>query len=313
MSEINSALGKLDSDVLGFTLMHEHVSVGWPAMRLQYPELFDRAKELRTAVEFLVEAYQVGIRTIVDLTPIDIGREPLLIAQASSLSGVQVIVATGFYYGVPYHFLARPDAEMEQFFVREIVQGIGGTGVHAGVIKVATQPSMDAVNERVLTAAARAHRQTGVPICTHTFVGNRTGLDQQRIFAAQGVDLGRTVIGHSDDSDDIEYLDQIIQNGSYCGMDRIGIQSPRTSAERAEMIAKLVERGYADRLTLSHDFPCNFHWAPEGTLDSRPEWRLTHIPTQVIPMLKEYGVSDQAIHQMTHENPRTLFGRTMPY
>ena len=115
---------------------------------------------------------------------------------------------------------------MTDLFVRDITVGIGQTGVRANVIKCATEPEMHPMNERVLRASARAHRATGVPICTHTYPANRTGLDQQRVFKEEGVDLGRTVIGHSDDSDDIAYLEQIIQNGSYCGMDRIGLQAP---------------------------------------------------------------------------------------
>ncbi len=127
--------------------------------------------------------------------------------------------------------------------VRDIPEGISTTGVRAGVIKCATEPQMDAINERVLRASARAHRATGVPICTHTFPENRTGLDQQRVFKDEGVDLGRTVIGHSDDTQDITYLEEIIQNGSYCGMDRIGIQRPNTDVQRADMVAALCAKG----------------------------------------------------------------------
>ena len=78
---------------------------------------------------------------------------------------------------------------------------------------------------------------------------------------------------------------------------------------RADMIAALVEKGYGDRITLSHDSCCNFHWAPEGMLEERaPTWRLTYIPLDVLPMLRERGVSDAAIHQMTVLNPRKVFG-----
>ena len=148
-----------------------------------------------------------------------------------------------------------------------------------------------------------------MPICTHTFPANRTGLDQQRVFKEEGLDLSRTVIGHSDDTDDITYLEAIIQGGSYCGMDRIGLQRPRTTEQRVDMVAALVEKGLANRITLSHDSCCNFHWAPEGLLDNAaPTWRMTHIPLDVVPMLKERGVSDANIQQMTVLNPRAVFG-----
>jgi phosphotriesterase-related protein len=310
VATIQSATGPIDTADLGFTLMHEHVRVGWPPMYQQYPEMFDREHELGRAVERLKTARQAGVRTIVDLTPIDLGRDVTLIAEAARRSGMQIIAATGIYYTpYPFHFMMRPDDEISDLFIRDINEGVSTTGVRAGVIKCATDPEMHPMNERVLRAAARAQRATGVPICTHTNAEHRTGLDQQRIFKEEGVDLSRTVIGHSDDSDDISYLERIIQNGSYCGMDRIGLQRPRTTEQRADMVTALVAKGYANRITLSHDSCANFHWAPEGLLDERaPTWRLTHIPLDVVPMLRERGVSDDAIEQMTVGNPRAVFG-----
>lgn len=314
MAIIQSATGPLDTANLGFTLMHEHVNVDWPPMLQQYPELFDREADMERAVARLKGAMEVGIKTIVDLTPIDLGRDAAFIAEAARRSGMQIIAPTGLYYGIPYYFVMRPTEVMTELFVKDITEGISTTGVRAGVIKCATEPEMTRINERVLRATARAARQTGVPICTHTYPANRTGLDQQRVFREEGVDLGRTVIGHSDDSDDIDYLDQLIQNGSYCGMDRIGMRGVRTSPERADMVAALCERGYANRITLSHDASCNFRFAPQDVIDRDwPEWQYTHIPKDIVPMLRERGVSDAAIHTMTVENPRRIFEQNQPY
>ncbi len=314
MATIQTATGPIDTDEMGFTLMHEHVVVKWPPMYQQYPELFDRKAHMKNAVKRLKAARKVGVQTMVDLTPIDLGRDPEFIARAAEKSGMQIIVATGLYYQIPFYFLLRPDEVMVDLFVRDITEGIGESGVRANVIKCATEPDMHPMNERVLRNSAKAHRRTGVPICTHTFPHNKTGLDQQRIFMEEGVDLGRTVIGHSDDSDDIDYLDQIIQNGSYCGMDRIGLERPRTDDQRVEMVAKLVERGYANRITLSHDAACHIDFVPEGMIEELvPKWRYEHIPTEVVPALKERGVTDAQIEQMTVKNPRRLFEQDQPY
>ena len=314
MSIIQSATGPIDTADMGFTLMHEHVIVLWPPMYQQYPELFDREAHMANAVARLKKAREAGVTTMVDLTPIDLGRNPAFIAEAARLSGMQIIVATGLYYTIPFYFLHRPDQAMVDLFVRDITVGIGETGVRANVIKCATEPEMHPMNERVLRASAKAHRATGVPICTHTFPANRTGLDQQRVFKEEGVDLGRTVIGHSDDSDDITYLEQIIQNGSYCGMDRIGLQRPRDDAQRADMVAALVAKGYADRITLSHDASCHLDFIPEGLADqAMPQWNFTHIPLHIVPMLRERGVSAANIHQMTVANPRSLFEKNTAY
>ncbi|MEO9255692.1 MAG: phosphotriesterase-related protein [Tepidiformaceae bacterium] len=314
MATIQSATGPLDTANMGFTLMHEHVVVLWPPMYQQYPELFDREAQMANAVTRLTRAREAGVTTMVDLTPIDLGRDPRFIAEAAQKSGMQIIVATGLYYTIPFYFLHKPDSDMTDLFVRDITEGIGQTGVRANVIKCATEPEMHPMNERVLRASAKAQRTTGVPICTHTYPANRTGLVQQRIFKEEGVDLGRTVIGHSDDSDDFSYLEEIIQNGSYCGMDRIGLQRPRNDAQRSDMVAKLVEKGYADRITLSHDASCHLDFIPEGVADQfMPEWNFTHIPLDIVPMLRQRGVSDDAIHQMTVLNPRAIFENNQPY
>jgi phosphotriesterase-related protein len=312
MATTQSATGPLDTSEMGFTLTHEHVLVGNAYLRSQYPERFDRSAELAMAVSDLKAAYDAGVRTMVDLTPINLGRDAGLIRDASTLSGVHLIVATGLYWTPDIYFMQQRTEAIADLFVRDIEEGIGTTGVRAGVIKCATQPEMDRYNERVLRATAQAHRRTGVPIGTHTFPANRTGLDQIRVFKEEGVNLGRVIVGHSDDSDDIDYLDEVIQSGANCGMDRIGIPAPRTSEERADMIAALVERGYADRITLSHDSGVLDGLPREVQRERSPDWHYSFIPTTFLGMLRERGVSDDAIEQMTVLNPRRIFEQTEP-
>ena len=314
MAIIQSATGPLDTADMGFTLMHEHVAVRWPPIYQTYPTLWERERRVAEAVEKLKAAIVAGVKTMVDLTPIDLGRDPVFIAEAAQKSGMQVIVPTGLYFQRPFYFLGRPAGAITDLFVRDITVGIGDTGIRANVIKCATEPTMDPANERVLRESARAHRQTGVPICTHTFPANRTGLDQQRVFKEEGCDLGRIVIGHSDDSDDISYLEEIIQNGSYCGMDRIGLQRPRNDDQRADMVAALVAKGYANRITLSHDASCHIDFFPDGFAEQNlPNWHHGFIATGFRALLSERGVSDADFIQMTVGNPRAIFEMNQPY
>ena len=314
MTSVLTATGPIDTADMGFTLMHEHVLVLWPPFYQQYPEKYDREALMIGAVAKLKTAVEAGVRTMVDLTPIDLGRDVAFIKEASEKSGMQIIVPTGFYYGRPFHFTGRLDHEMTALMVADITEGISTTRIRASVIKCATEPEMDEINERVLRASARAHRETGAPICTHTYPANRTGLDQQRVFKAEGVDLGRTVIGHSDDTDDITYLEELIQNGSYCGMDRIGLPRPNTDEQRAQMIATLCEKGLASRITLSHDAACYLDQITDGFMEERiPDWNFTHIPKRILPMLREMGVSDPDIEQMTVKNPRAIFENAQAY
>lgn len=316
MATIQTATGPLDTDELGFTLMHEHVLVMSWNYRMQYPAAFDREVELALAVDRLVEAQAVGVKTIVDLTPIDLGRDAAYIRDAAEASGMQIVVATGFYYQHPFPGASAPSrpVALHDLMLRDITEGIGDTGVRAGVIKCATEPEMHETNEMILRASAQVHRETGVPICTHTQPRNRTGLDQIRVFRDEGVDLGRVVIGHSDDAEDIDYLLEILDSGAYCGMDRIGLPFPRTSEQRADMVAALVERGYAERITLSHDSCALSGGIPHDLKAERlPDWRLTHIPQDIFPMLRERAVTEEQLTTMTVENPRRIFEQTAAY
>lgn len=313
MPTIQSATGPIDTNDMGFTLTHEHVLVASPPILAQYPDRFDLDADLAIAVDNLKAAYEAGVRTIVDLTPITLGRNAPHIRRAAEQSGVQIIVATGLYYYHDVYFSVQPTDNITDLFIQDIEQGIGDTGIHAGVIKAATEPEMTRLNERFLRATARAHRRTGVPIGTHTFPEAQTGLDQIGVFQDEGVDLGRVIIGHSDDSGDIDYLDQIIQAGAYCGMDRIGLPNPRTSEQRADMVTDLVERGYANRITLSHDAGRMHGFSEEVKAERIPEWRYTFIPLEFSQLLRDRGVSDDDIEQMTVRNPRTIFEQTQPY
>ena len=204
---------------------------------------------------------------------------------------------------------------MIDMFVRDIRQGIADTNVKAGILKCATDaPGVTPGVERVLRAVAQAHRQTGVPISTHTHARSRRGLEQQRIFREEGVDLSRVVIGHSGDTTEIDYLEELIANGSYLGMDRFGIDTILPFEDRVNTVARLCERGHAGKLVLSHDAACFNDWLPERDLPAvLPRWNYLHIHKDVIPMLKQRGVTDEHIRIMMVDNPRAIFEKQGAY
>ena len=155
---------------------------------------------------------------------------------------------------------------MTDMFVGDITDGIADTDIKAAILKCATdEPGVTPGVERVLRAVAQAHRQTGVPISTHTHAATRRGLEQQRIFTEEGVDLSRVVIGHCGDTTDIGYLEELIDNGSYIGMDRFGLDMFLYTEERVNTVATMCERGHADKMVLSHDASCLHRLAAGGT------------------------------------------------
>lgn len=302
---------------LGVTLMHEHVFVLSPEIHANYPEVWgDENKRQADAVTRLNELKARGVDTIVDLTVIGLGRYIPRIAKIAEQTDINIVVATGVYTynDVPmfFHFsgpetpLGEPMVDM---FVNDIEKGIAGTNIKAAILKCATdEPGVTPGVERVLRAVAQAHRRTGVPISTHTHAATRRGLEQQRIFAEEGVDLSRVVIGHSGDSTDLGYLTELIEAGSYIGMDRFGVDVFLDFESRVNTVAQMCERGHADKMVLSHDAACLMDWLPEDMVPVvMPNWHYLHIHNDVIPALKERGVTDQQLTTMLVDNPRRIF------
>jgi phosphotriesterase-related protein len=319
MPQVNTVRGAIDTADLGVTLMHEHVFVLSPEILQNYPEIWgEEARREADAIRRLNELKSRGVDSIVDLTVIGLGRYIPRIARIAAATELNIVVAAGVYTynDVPMHFhftgpgtvLDGPEP-MTELFVRDIEEGIAGTGVKAAILKCATdEPGVTAGVERVLRAVAKAHRRTGVPISTHTHAATRTGLEQQRIFAEEGVDLSRVVIGHSGDTADIGYLSELIGNGSYIGMDRFGADTFLPFEDRVNTVVRMCERGHADKMVLSHDASCFIDWLPEELVPvALPNWHFLHIHNDVLPALRERGVTDDQIHTMLVDNPRRIF------
>lgn len=308
MAEVQTAAGAIDSSELGFTLAHEHIFVGSLDVRLNWPQLFDREAEIAHAVRVLDEAYEAGVRTILDPTTVDLGRDVPAVAAVAKRTKLQIVVATGVHMEPPRYLRRRSPDRVVELYVHDIEQGVAGSGVRAGFLKIASEEAVTPDNEFHLRAIALAHRATGVPINTHSNPEAGTGADQQRIFAEEGVDLARVIIGHSGDTTNLDYLSGLMDRGSITGMDRFGTGMGATTEQRIETIAELCRRGYADRMVLSHDSSChadNFPW--ELRASRLPEWNFLTISRRVLPELRANGVSDEQIEAMTVANPRRLF------
>jgi phosphotriesterase-related protein len=319
MPSVNTVRGAIDTAQLGVTLMHEHVFVLSTEIMQNFPEPWgDEEQRVGDAITRLNQLKTRGVDTIVDLTVIGLGRYIPRIQRVAAGTGINIVAATGIYTynDVPLYFhfqgpgteLGGPEM-MVDMFVRDIEQGIADTGVKAAILKCATdRPGVTRGVERVLRAVAQAHLRTGVPISTHTHAPTERGLEQQKIFKEEGVDLSRVIIGHSGDTTDIGYLEKLIASGSYIGMDRFGIDVLLGFEERVNTVAKLCELGYAEKMVLSQDAACFNDWLPEAALPTvLPNWHFMHIHNDVIPALKERGVTDRQIVTMLVDNPRRIF------
>ena len=314
MPPVNTVLGPVEPSHLGFTLSHEHVATNAAGIRHTYPEFIDRPGIMEQAVAALKEAYHEGVRTIIDVSTFDLGRDIGMIEEVSRLSGVQIVAATGNHLAVPRPFGDVSPDVIAPFYVREIEEGIEGTGIKAGIIKVASdRGGVTPPQEIILRAAARAHHRTGVPISTHTWSPDRVGEQQVRILQEEGVDLNRVYIGHSNDDTDLDYLLGLLDKGVWLGMDRYpGGRVPGTPnwEQRTEIVKQLIDAGYSHRIMLSHDYsvPKARYGAAvqEERRRANPDG-YNFITRRVLPRLKELGTSDEDIHKMMVENPRRFF------
>ena len=313
MALTQTVKGQVGGAQLGVTLMHEHIFVLTPDIQQNYPEEWGSETERQDdAVLQLQKAYDAGIRTVVDLTVVGLGRYLPRIQAIAERVPVNIVVATGIYtYAhVPFYFHHRgpvpggPDP-MVDMFVRDLEQGIADTGVRAGMLKCAIdEPGLTRGVERIMRAVAHAQLATGAPITVHTHPRSRTGRDVHRVMCEEeGVDPSRIVLGHSGDSADVRHLLELADLGFVLGMDRFGLGSLEA---RAEPVLELVRRGYAGQLVLSHDAACYIDWMAPGVREHLPQWHYRHVVEDVVPYLEGGGVTEAQIQTMLVDVPRRV-------
>ncbi len=320
MAMIETARGAIPSSDLGRVLIHEHVFLMDMEYTFNYRPDFFSEKTIDDAVARLDALKASGIDTIIDLTVLGLGRHMPTLAKAAARTDLNIVVSTGAYtfdaVPAPFQFWGPgllKDADVEPMighFVSDITEGIGGTGIKAGMLKCAIdEPGLQPGVERVMRAVARTHVITGTPVTVHTAPLQQTGLIVQDVLTEEGVDLERVVMGHCGDTSDVDYLMKLADKGSILGMDRFGVEFAITMEERVKTIAEMVKRGYADRLTLSHDCCCWSDYFPDVSdyHEAMPNHHYLHIHNDVIPALLEAGVSQGDLDKMFVDNPRRLF------
>ena len=321
MPHVPTTAGDIDTEDLGVVFMHEHVFIRTESLQWGWPGFggWDEETEVAAARERLTQLHDNGVDTILDMTIPGLGRDPALVARAVEGTGLRVMFATGFYTyeHLPLPFSLRgpgkildgDDRLLESMFEADLTTGIGETGFRAAVLKIVTdEPGMTPDVERLANAVASVQLRTGAPICTHAHAPSKRGLDQQRVLKDRGVDLGRVMIGHSNETTDLDYLTAIIDNGSYVGWDRCGLPLAVPLDTQIDTLAALCERGYAGRIMLSHDKSSFMDWFANAEVDPvLPDWRYTYLHDTVLPGLRDRGVTDDQIEEMLIRNPRAFF------
>ena len=308
MPHVQTVLGPIDPADLGFTLPHEHTQIAlWhiPA-RWDYWQL---TRDGPLILEELAAFRAAGGASLVDLTLPGVGRDPAWLAAIARSSGLNVVMGCGWYraaYYPPETVVDRRSVDdLADELVRDATDGVGDTGIRPGIIgEIGTdKPWVSAQEERVHRAAARAARRTGLGITTHSVL-SAVGLEQLRIFEAEGADPTRVVVGHADSYPQLDHYLAIIERGASIEFDFLGMSF--TPAERhgegriVELLCDLLSRGHVEHMLLSQDV-CH-----DSQLRRYGGNGYTYLASTFLPRLREAGVSDAEIETMTVANPRRL-------
>jgi phosphotriesterase-related protein len=315
MSTVQTIRGPIASEQLGRTLSHEHLTAGGAGME-RLPWIYDESDAVAANVEALRRAKAAGIDSLIDLTPLDLGRQIALFERiAEADTGVNIVCATGVYRWVPLYLLRREIDEIADHFLRELRDGIEGTGIRAGIIKLAWdleyrlaegRPGFTPRDglERTARAAARAARAAGVPISCHTLAADELGTPLLDLFEDEGLDLRAVTIGHSNDSQDLDYLMGLLARGATVGLDRFGALYPEEErVRRAGIALALAQAGYAALVCLGHD---GSPYMRLGAMAPSPDCWLP-VPDFEVPWLREHGASEDQIDALLRRSVRATF------
>jgi phosphotriesterase-related protein len=312
MAKVNTVLGPMNTEDLGFTLMHEHLLCAFPNAYREYPDLLV-PNALEYVITRLKQAKAGGVDTVVDLTTLDLGRDILFIQEASRQSGVKVIACTGWWLDVPRFVSGIMGSvtvnQMAESFVREIDKGIGDTGIKPGILKSASDVGgVTPPQEIALRAVARAHLKTGVPIVIHSYHPGQVAKQQLDILKEEGVDFKYVKVDHCNDTTDVEYLTWILEQGCTMGLDRYPGRMVSPMA-RTKTLKALIDAGYGDKLCPSHDCLLAYVLPEEFTTEQyevlNPH-RILYLKKVVFPWLKEMGVAEEKINQLCITGPRNF-------
>jgi phosphotriesterase-related protein len=309
---VQTVRGPVAAADLGRTLAHEHVVVLQPEALQNYGHVWgasywDEEARVRDAIEKLRAVRDAGIRTLVDPTAPGLGRCIPRIQRINAEVDLNIVVATGVYafLELPNFLHYRSAAAIAELFVRELRVGIDDTGVRAAFVKCAVEEhGLVGDVPKILDAVAVAALETGAPVMVHTNARARTGTLALDALTGRGVDPERIVVAHAGDSNDLPYLRAIADTGAILGLDRFNIPHFNPDADRIRTLLALLEEGYGDRVHLSHDGACfyDFMVGDPNFAGERPDY--LHLSTKVLPVLREHGVAEAQLDELTIDNPR---------
>ncbi len=299
--------GPIPPDRVGPTLPHEHTACSAERLRFR-EELVAFTPSLDLMTEELRDFRRRGGSCVVDLTPPGLGRDPLWLRALATRTGLHLVMAAGWYRESHYPPEAGIDRrtvdELADELVAEVAHGVEGTGIRPGIFgEIGTDHAwVSPREERVHRAVARAALETGLAVVTHS-MRSPVALAQLRIFEEEGLDPGRVVIGHADSTPDLDHHLALLDRGANLCFDLLGRTDGAAQAREAqlvEIIVELLERGFSDRVMLSHDV------FSDDQLKAYGGNGYAYVTQHFLPHLRTAAVGEGEIACMTIDNPRRL-------
>ncbi len=284
----------------GITYMHEHTTIDLSEVKNTEDCQLD---VLSQTVSEYKKLYEKGVRNIVDVTNFGMGRNIPFVEKTAELSGINIIHSTGFYQEefYPVQVWRESKEQLAERMVKEINEGIKGTNIKADIIgEIGTSfNEWTETEKKVFDAVVIAHKETNKPITTHTSIGT-LGWEQVEFFKSQKVDLDKVVIGHVDLTGDVDYILNMLKQGVYVEFDTVGKENYMPDRTRAEMLKKIQDAGYIERVFLSMDITRKSHLEYQGGLG------YSFLLDSFVPLMQSYGITDESINKMLVKNPITF-------
>lgn len=338
--KVQTVLGPIDPEALGVTLTHEHLLADFRPMFIEPPHASQKAVayepvnisnlgwirynwasnldnltlfDQQTAIDETLRYRRAGGASLVEVSNIGLGRDPMALAGIARATGLNIIMGSGYYVEPfdPPGMREKTEEEMSEAIVRDISVGVDDTGIRAGIIgEIGCSWPLTENERKSLRASARAQQLTGAPLMIHP--GRDPSAPQEiiEIVAEVGADLHRTIMCHIDRTIfDLATLKKLAETGCYIEYDLFGMESSTypmapidlpNDAQRIDFVMQLIAEGYLEQVVLSHDIAFKFRLVKYGGHG------YAHILRTLVPVMKRKGIKDEELDTLMVENPKRV-------
>lgn len=336
--KVQTVSGAVSPNELGIALVHEHLLIDLQCLfstptNAGRKHLIEKSVTADLRDELVSDPYQskdnlvlsdaklaareleyfstLGGRTVIDLTTRTIGPFPQQLLEIARDTGLNIIASTGFYVGRAHPAWIEDASieKIEEFMLKEVSEGIDGTDVRAGIIgELGTSTPIQPNEMKVLSAAARVQKRTGLAINVHLSIFGREGHNVLTLLESEGATLDRVVLSHVDESRDLPYVQSLAERGAFVELDTFGSEfafSERgerepTDWERMDLLIELLDAGLQDQLLVSQDVCNKIHLVEFGG------YGYAHILKSIVPRLKKRDIDNSTLEQILVKNPARM-------